>query len=157
MGWSSSWSCVLGTVSMLMNNGEDPRKRRGRNNPETETGEESRGGGRDVHLTGGGVPPLDSSRFNAHAAIALTPPPTLLLCLLIPSLFCLFSCCSLPALTTCSIQNIWFNRVGRWGEPLPQLGINGNTVFWRDVLEWLISQNILWCVICCENIFTTAD
>lgn len=35
---------------MLMNNGDDPRKRRGRKNPETETGEESRGGGRQAEM-----------------------------------------------------------------------------------------------------------
>lgn len=84
-----------------------PRKRRGGKNPEMERGRRGEEeAGRDVHLTGGGVPPLDLPRFNALAAIALATPPTLLLCLLIHSLFCLFSCSSLPGLTTCSIQNI---------------------------------------------------
>ena len=45
IGWSGSWSCALGTGSMLMNNGGDEKT------PEMETGEEA---GRDVHLTGGG-------------------------------------------------------------------------------------------------------
>lgn len=75
-GWSSSsWSRVLGTLSTLMNNGEEARRRRRKKNVDGD-GRRRREGGSDVHLTGGGVPPLDSSCFTALTAVALTPPPT---------------------------------------------------------------------------------
>lgn len=105
-----------------MNNGEEARKGGGEKNSDGDRRRRRRDWGSDVHLTGGGVPPLDLSCFAALTAVALTPPPpclSLSLCFSLfrslPPLFCLFfPCCSLPPPATHSIQNTWFDR--KWEE-----------------------------------------
>lgn len=73
-----------------MNNGEDARREgeeeeteseKKKTSMETGGGEGGREGGSDVHLTGGGVPPLDLSCFTALSAVAPAPPTSLPACL----------------------------------------------------------------------------
>lgn len=69
---SGSWSRELGTLGAPMNNGEEGRKGGGKKQRDGD--ERRRERGSDVHLTGGGVPPLDLSRL-AALAVPSSPPP----------------------------------------------------------------------------------
>lgn len=65
-----------GTLSALMNNGKEAGMGGGEKHSIGDR-RRRREGGSDVHLTGGGVPLLDLSRFAALTAVRLTPPPFL--------------------------------------------------------------------------------
>lgn len=138
---SSSWSRELGTLSTLMNNGDEVKGR--------EEGKKQlwrrrrREWGSDVHLTGGGVPPLDLSCLAALTAVAHPSYPASiplrlpLLSFLFPPLVSFF----LPAPATCSIQNTWFDRKRRGGGPYYILALVNGPASGEEWLTFNISSS----------------